>query len=114
MTIMRSLASLSTLLRLRHTGLPILPKTLLPKDLGLQRQRQVTHNLPKDTAMRFHITNRDSLTLRISRRPDGLPAHSITHFVTLLSKDLQALRQIIFITPVRLVPHHHHGKISMI
>ncbi|KAH7153711.1 hypothetical protein DER46DRAFT_611790 [Fusarium sp. MPI-SDFR-AT-0072] len=111
---MRSLVSLSTRLRLRHTGLLIMSKALLASDLGLQHQRQVIHSLTKDAARRCHTANRDTSTLPISRRPDALRVHYMTHFGTLLSEDLQALIQILIINPGPLIRYHRHMKISII
>ncbi|KAM5515484.1 hypothetical protein FOXYSP1_06451 [Fusarium oxysporum f. sp. phaseoli] len=112
-TTMRTLASLSTRLRHRRTGLLIMSKALLASDLGLQRQRQVIHGLIKEAARRCDIANRDISTLPISRRPDALRAHYMTHFGTLLSEDLQALIQILFINPGPLIRYHRHVKISI-
>ncbi|KAJ9425934.1 hypothetical protein QL093DRAFT_2562496 [Fusarium oxysporum] len=48
-----------------------------------------------------------------TRRPDALRAHYMTHFGTLLSEDLQALIQILFINPGPLIRYHRHVKISI-
>ncbi|KAI3577656.1 hypothetical protein IWW34DRAFT_852008 [Fusarium oxysporum f. sp. albedinis] len=48
-----------------------------------------------------------------TRRPDALRAHYMTHFGTLLSEDLQALIQILFINPGPLIRYHRHVKISV-